>query len=54
VIEYDRVLRATSERVQEKINLQSESEKNQKRTEAIIRLGGVLEKQKIPEKSLKA
>jgi PIF1-like helicase/Helix-turn-helix domain len=54
VIEYDRVLRATSERVQEKINLQSEPEKNQKRTEAIIRFGGVLEKQKIPEKSLKA
>lgn len=54
VIEYDRVLRATSEKVQEKISGYSDAEKTRIRNEAITRLGWLLEKQKIPEKSLKA
>ena len=48
------MLRATSLKVQEKISLYSDVEKTRIRNEAITRLGGVLEKQKIPEKSLKA
>jgi hypothetical protein len=54
VIEYDQVLRATSEKVSEKIQLLTEWEKRDKRDRAITRLGGILEKQKIPEKTLRA
>jgi hypothetical protein len=39
VIEYDRVQRATSEKVSEKIRAFTSSEKENKRNEAIIRLG---------------
>ncbi|GAB0174292.1 MAG: AAA family ATPase [Candidatus Altimarinota bacterium] len=52
VIAYDKILRATSERVGEKIRNYSQIEKEKIRNDAIIRLGGSLEKQKVHEKSL--
>lgn len=54
MIEYDRVLRATSEKVGEKIRNYTLSEKEKIKNDAIIRLGGILEKQKVHEKSLAA
>lgn len=43
MIEYDRTLRATSDRVVTRLASLSLEERQKKREEAIIRLGGVLE-----------
>lgn len=54
VIEYDRVLRATSEKVGEKIRNYTPTEKEKIKNDAIVRLWGILEAMKLPEKSLGA